>query len=340
MLFSQQVIDGFNRIKGGQWHFNEDGVPVAHGSVPESGKLESFKFPTVLGLGRDESCGGVCEVRQVEGLSLIVLESTNEVYRVEVGTFSEHPESGSVGLVNLRGFKNLETNSAVGIVSKERSAARLTYIPDHAAYAHRAIELVAEIDDKVCIFKFLNVGPTAAEVTLDEVDDFFEILMGVAAAVELIKVAESASLIADEYASKEFFIGYGVIFESVGHDVVNVLDEDDVGIDVVEILNEGSVSARTEEHRAVGIAERSVVGIGGNGVGTGFLLGKADVELDSILCCILVCFLGDLLLEERQMVVTDGEVYMCLSVGGCIEGGFDEMFFHRGASSVVIGMEQ
>lgn len=34
MLLSQQVIDGFDRIKSSERHFYKYGIPVRHGAVP------------------------------------------------------------------------------------------------------------------------------------------------------------------------------------------------------------------------------------------------------------------------------------------------------------------
>ena len=36
MLFAQQVVDGLHRIEGRERNFNEDCVPVAHRTIPQS----------------------------------------------------------------------------------------------------------------------------------------------------------------------------------------------------------------------------------------------------------------------------------------------------------------
>ena len=48
MLFAKQVIDGLHGIEGAQGHFNEDGAPVAHGTIPEARQLKSLQFLTSL----------------------------------------------------------------------------------------------------------------------------------------------------------------------------------------------------------------------------------------------------------------------------------------------------
>ena len=50
MLGAEQVVDGLDGVEGGQGNFNENGVPVTHGAVPQSWKLKGFQFTSVLGL--------------------------------------------------------------------------------------------------------------------------------------------------------------------------------------------------------------------------------------------------------------------------------------------------
>ena len=55
MLFAQQVVDGFHRIKRTQGHFYENCVPVAHRTVPQARKFESLEVFPVLRLVGDKS---------------------------------------------------------------------------------------------------------------------------------------------------------------------------------------------------------------------------------------------------------------------------------------------
>ena len=50
VLFSQEVVDSLDRVECAEAHINEDSVPVAHCTVPESWKFESLEFLTVLAL--------------------------------------------------------------------------------------------------------------------------------------------------------------------------------------------------------------------------------------------------------------------------------------------------
>ena len=37
---AEEVVDGLHGVEGADGHFNEDGVPVGHGAVPQAGELE------------------------------------------------------------------------------------------------------------------------------------------------------------------------------------------------------------------------------------------------------------------------------------------------------------
>ena len=43
MLVTQKVVHRLHRIKGGQRHLYEDSVPIAHGTIPQTGQFKSLK---------------------------------------------------------------------------------------------------------------------------------------------------------------------------------------------------------------------------------------------------------------------------------------------------------
>ena len=43
MLVAEKVVDGLDGIEGSQGNLNENGRPVAHGTIPKSGQLESLE---------------------------------------------------------------------------------------------------------------------------------------------------------------------------------------------------------------------------------------------------------------------------------------------------------
>ena len=59
MHWLQKVVNSLHRIEGLYWHFDEDGDPVGHGTVPETGQLQGFQFTAVLRLVGDEACVGI-----------------------------------------------------------------------------------------------------------------------------------------------------------------------------------------------------------------------------------------------------------------------------------------
>ena len=78
-----------------------------------------------------------------------------------------------------------------------------------------------------------------------------------------------------------FLYSNGIAFQSIGHHIVDVLDEDNIRIKVVQVLNQRAMTAGTEQQLAV-VAERLVVHIGGNGIGARLLFGESDVIIHPI----------------------------------------------------------
>ncbi len=68
---------------------------------------------------------------------------------------------------------------------------------------------------------------------LQELKHFHHLVVGVFTAVEQGKVFEYLFLQSHEHSGNQFLISNGVGFQSVGHYVVDVLDEDNVCIEVV-----------------------------------------------------------------------------------------------------------
>ena len=84
VLFAQEVVDCLDRVECAERNVDEDGVPVAHCSIPESWEFECLEFFAVLALVGYESCLWVDVLGEVELLSLVVLDGADEVNGVEV----------------------------------------------------------------------------------------------------------------------------------------------------------------------------------------------------------------------------------------------------------------
>ena len=62
MLLAKEVVDGLHGVERAKGNLYEDGVPVAHGTIPQSGQFESLELLAILALAADESCGLVHEL--------------------------------------------------------------------------------------------------------------------------------------------------------------------------------------------------------------------------------------------------------------------------------------
>ena len=82
----EEVENNLHRVEGFERNLNEEGVPVAHRTVPESRKLERLEFASLVALRADESCILVNILEKVEALSLIIVETAYDIYRVEVSS--------------------------------------------------------------------------------------------------------------------------------------------------------------------------------------------------------------------------------------------------------------
>ena len=107
VLFAEQVVDGLDGVEGGQGHFDEDGVPVGHGSVPQAGKFLRLEGDGTFGLFADEASVGVDIFAEVEVTAVVVLGGADEVDGVEVGGVVEDGFLLRVFAVDLRGLDNL-----------------------------------------------------------------------------------------------------------------------------------------------------------------------------------------------------------------------------------------
>ena len=110
-------------------------------------------------------------------MSLVVLDSTYEVNRIEVCSLCEHFHILLVVLVYLTALKNLKAYCTILIVGKERTATGFANILNHTTHAHRTVELLSEIKNEVGILKFLDVRLAAAKLMLYETDYLLQLVM-------------------------------------------------------------------------------------------------------------------------------------------------------------------
>ena len=264
MLLAEEVVHCLNGVERGDRHFDEDGVPLGHSSVPQSGQFERQQFLAVFGLIGDESRLRIHKVWQVERLAFDITDGADEVHGVEVGRFGHER-----GVADLRRFEDLAADGTVGIAHEERSSTGFAGILHHAADTDRPIQ-----------FGAFFVGE-----------------------VRVLERFKDTLLLGDQHAGEDLLVTNGVFLEPVGHYIVDIFDEDDVGILAVEVLDERSVSTRTEEKLAILSAERCTVRISGDRIGTRQLLGESDIIADVVFVFKLLEVISYMLAEERQVVV-------------------------------------
>ena len=73
VFLAEEVVDGLDGIEGGDGDLDEEGDPVGHGAVPESGELLRLEGERSFRLFTDESGFGVDVVSEVEIASAVVL---------------------------------------------------------------------------------------------------------------------------------------------------------------------------------------------------------------------------------------------------------------------------
>ena len=101
MLVAEQIVDGLHWVECAQRNLYEYSVPVAHRTIPETRQLQGLQVLTILALAGDETRRWINKLRKIEGISLIILGSADEIYRVEVSTLGKHLHILLVVLVDL-----------------------------------------------------------------------------------------------------------------------------------------------------------------------------------------------------------------------------------------------
>ena len=105
--------------------------------------------------------------------------------------------------------------------------------------------------------------------------------MAVMTTIQQFQIIESLFLQSNQHTGKQFFISYSIVFQTVGHDIINILDKYDISIQIVQIFNQSTMTSRTEKQFAI-ITERLVLHISGNGISTCLLFGEADIIFHTI----------------------------------------------------------
>ena len=159
--------------------------------------------------------------------------------------------------------------------------------------------------------------------------------MIVSTRVENAQILECLLLQRNQDAGNHLLVGHGVGLQTVGHHIIYILDKHHIGIYLIQIFYQRSMTAWTEEQRAILIVEGSVVGISGDGIGTWLLLRERDVVLHTEFLGVALYLICHHLFEELQMVVRNGKVDICLTVTAGIKRSLYQVLLHRGANLFV-----
>ena len=141
MSGAEEVEDDFDWVEGLKWYFDEEGVPIAHGAVPESREFKRFEFAPLIALGADETGVAVHEFQQIEFAAHIVMDAADEIDRIEMPGMGENLLAARVRHIDLDTLKHLEIRRTIFAGDDERTSARFSLIAHHAADPDRPVKL-------------------------------------------------------------------------------------------------------------------------------------------------------------------------------------------------------
>ncbi len=341
MCRSQQVIDCLDRVECRSRNFYKYCVPVAHGTVPQTGKFERTEFAAAKRfLGNKTGCG-VYVFTQVVAGAVGMLEIAYKVNGIEIACAFHHLGILRLGEIYLRRFENLRGNRlAVRRPGVVRTAAGFAFVAYHTANAQGTVENIEKRITAGCyvdgrfevlaahkqylLYKFGGIGYY-----------FFGRLSGKRCGKSFDTVAYQKQETADE-----FLIAYSVGTVCVAYHVVDIFDEYYRSIDIGKIFDQCSMTTGTEHEFALVVAEEFVVGCDCNCICARFLLRKADFVAYTVAFFHSGHSLGKFCLEEFTVVRRYCEMQFYHSVfrRRCL-CAFGKLFFESGAYTVVVAVE-
>ena len=83
MCWAKEVEDNLDRVEGLKRNLHEQSVPVAHRSIPEARQLKSLELAALIALRADESSILVNILQEIEAITLVIMQTANDVYRID-----------------------------------------------------------------------------------------------------------------------------------------------------------------------------------------------------------------------------------------------------------------
>ena len=84
MSRSKKIKNNLHRIECCERNLNEESVPVAHRTVPESRKFKSLELAALIALRAYEAGILVHIFEEIEAFPLVIVEAAYDIYRIEV----------------------------------------------------------------------------------------------------------------------------------------------------------------------------------------------------------------------------------------------------------------
>ena len=86
MCRTEKIKHNLHWIESSERNLNKESIPLTHSTIPKTRKLESLKLATLIALRRNETCILIHILKKIEALTLIIMETANNINRIEVSS--------------------------------------------------------------------------------------------------------------------------------------------------------------------------------------------------------------------------------------------------------------
>ena len=233
MFVSQQIVHGFHRIESCDRDFDENGDPFCHGAIPQTGKFEGFEIFAIFRLVGNKPGVWIHEFGEVERFPFIITDRAYDIHRIKVCGLIYYPFLGADVKIDLRGFDNLQRIAITGFNPK-RSSPWFPFVFHHAANANGPVEQDCQF---VLLINFGEIPKIYWEFNKQFIFDVRSNLFNIDFSLtrELFQNFVDMVFILYEQRADDFFIdNRGLIF-TLGNDIVDIFDKNEISIELVDI---------------------------------------------------------------------------------------------------------
>ena len=179
--------------------------------------------------------------------------------------------------VDLRSFHYLQTLDSMAVEREERPSARLSLVLYHPTHTYGSVQQATELFGFFLRCFFVKAFRCRQVEFFGGKTGYLPQVCCTGFFVQNVQAVKDLLLQLQQNASQHLFVNYGGVLHPVGHDVVDVLDEDNVGTAFVEILYQRPVSGRSENQFPFVVTQGCVVLVDSDGVGVMLLLREGYV---------------------------------------------------------------